>query len=97
MSYRVEYTEKARTELHKLPPEVSKQIILSVNELKDNPFSAVKKLKGTKRHPLYTHRVGEYRVILDILNDRLLILILEMGHRSKIYRSIDLLSFKYLS
>nr|WP_321497981.1 type II toxin-antitoxin system RelE/ParE family toxin [uncultured Methanolobus sp.] len=86
MSYRVEYTEKARKELYKLPPEVSKQIILSVNDLKDNPFAAVKKLKGTKRHPLYTHMVGEYRVILDILNDRLLILILEMGHRSKIYR-----------
>jgi len=69
-----------------LPAEASKQIILSVSELKDDPFASVKKLKGTKRHPLYTHRVGEYRVILDILNDRLLILVLEKVHRSKIYR-----------
>lgn len=86
MSYRVEYTERARKDLHKLPDEISKQIILSLNELKANPFNGIKKLKGTKRHPLYTHRVGEYRVILDIANERLLILVLEAGHRSKIYR-----------
>ena len=86
MTYRIEYTERARKDLHKLPAEVSKQIILSLNVLKGNPFAGIKKLKGTKRHPLYTRRIGEYRVTLDIANERLLILVLEAGHRSKIYR-----------
>jgi mRNA interferase RelE/StbE len=60
----VEYTGKARKDLHKLPPGVSKQIILSVNDFKDNLFVAVKKLKGTKRHPLYIHRVGDIELFL---------------------------------
>jgi mRNA interferase RelE/StbE len=50
------------------------------------PTAHVKKIQGTKRHPLYTHRVGEYRAIMDITEDRLLITMMETGHRSKIYQ-----------
>jgi mRNA interferase RelE/StbE len=47
------------------------------------PNSHFKKIEGTKRHPLYTHRACEYWAILDIKDDRLLIMVLETGHRSK--------------
>ena len=86
MSYRVEYTSKAKKDLKKLPLDTAQNIILSINSIKDNPYSYSKKIKRTKRHPLYTHRVGEYRVILDILDNRLLIMVMETGHRSNIYR-----------
>ena len=86
MSYKVEYTSKAKRDLKKLSLEVAQNIILSVNSIKAEPYSHVKKIKGTKKHPLYTHRVGEYRVILGIEDDRLLILVIEAGHRGKIYR-----------
>ena len=86
MSYKVNYTAKARKDLKNLPPDVAQRIILSINGIRDDPYACVKKIKGTKRHPLYTHRVGEYRVIMDITEDRLLIMVMETGHRSKIYR-----------
>jgi len=86
MSYKVEYTSKAKKDLKKLPVDIAKNIILSINSTKGDPYSFVKKIKGTKRHSLYTHRVGEYRVILDIEDDRLLIMVIEAGHRRKIYR-----------
>ncbi len=86
MSYKVEYTSKARQDLKKLPLDIAQNIILSVNSIKSEPYSYVKKIKGTKNHPLYTHRVGEYRVILDIEDNRLLIIVIEAGHRCKIYR-----------
>jgi mRNA interferase RelE/StbE len=86
MSYTVKYTSKAKRDLKKLPLEVAQNIILSLNGIKSEPYSYVKKIKGTKNNPLYTHRVGEYRVILGIENDRLLILVIEAGHRGKIYR-----------
>jgi mRNA interferase RelE/StbE len=86
MSYRVEYTSKAKRDLKKLPLDSAQNIILSINSIKDEPYSHVKKIKGTKRHSLYTHRVGEYRVILNIQDDRLLIMVIETGHRSQIYR-----------
>ena len=86
MIYKVEYTSKARKDLKKLPLDIAQIIILSINSIKSEPYSHVKKIKGTKNHPLYTHRVGEYRVILDIEDDRLLIIVIEAGHGRKIYR-----------
>lgn len=86
MNYKVEYTSKAKKDLKKLPLDIAQNIILSINSIKDEPYSYVKKIKGTKNHPLYTHRVGEYRAILYIENERLLILVIEAGHRKKIYR-----------
>ncbi|MDF1558494.1 MAG: type II toxin-antitoxin system RelE/ParE family toxin [ANME-2 cluster archaeon] len=86
MSYKVNYTSKGKRDLKKLPLDVAQSIILSINGIKDDPYSYVKKIKGIKKHPLYTHRVGEYRVILDIFDDHLLIIVIETGHRSKIYR-----------
>ena len=86
MSYKVNYTAKARKDLKNLPPDVAQRIILSINGIRDDPYAYVKKIKGTKRHPLYTHRVGEYRAIIDITEDHLLIMVMETGHRSKIYR-----------
>jgi len=86
MNYKVEYTSKARKDLKKLPLDITQSIILSINSIKIDPYSYVKKIKGTKNHPLYTHRVGEHRVILDIEDDRLLIIVIEVGHRRNIYR-----------
>lgn len=86
MRYKVNYTSKAKRDLKKLPLDIAKNIILSINGIKDEPYSYVKKIKGAKRHPLFTHRVGEYRVILDIHDDRLLIIVIETEHRSKIYQ-----------
>ncbi len=86
MSYKVNYTAKARKDLKNLPLDVAQRIILSINGIRDDPYAHVKKIKGTKRHPLYTHSVVEYRAIMDITEDRLLIMVVETGHRSKIYR-----------
>ncbi|MBU3966700.1 MAG: type II toxin-antitoxin system RelE/ParE family toxin [Euryarchaeota archaeon] len=86
MSYKVEYTSKARKDLKKVPLDIAQNIILSINSIKCKPYSYIKKIKGTKNHPLYTYRVSEYRVILDIEGDRLLIIVIEAGHRRKRYR-----------
>jgi mRNA interferase RelE/StbE len=87
MSYTVKYTTKARKDLKNLPLDIAQTIIFSINSIKGEPYSYIKKIKGTKNHPLYTHRVGEYRVIMDIEDDRMLIMVIEAGHRSKIYRN----------
>ncbi|NJD53456.1 MAG: type II toxin-antitoxin system RelE/ParE family toxin [Candidatus Methanoperedens sp.] len=86
MSYRVEYTSKARKDLKKLPLDIAQSIIRSINRIKDDPYPHVKKIKGAQKNPLYTHRIGEYRAILYIGNEHLLVLVIEAGHRKKIYR-----------
>ncbi|HIH43859.1 MAG TPA: type II toxin-antitoxin system RelE/ParE family toxin [Candidatus Methanoperedenaceae archaeon] len=86
MSYKVGYTSRARKDLKRLPLEIAKGIIQSINSIKENPYPHVKKLKETQKNPLYTHRVGDYRAVLCIEKERLLILVIEAGHRKKIYR-----------
>jgi mRNA interferase RelE/StbE len=86
MSYKVEYTSKARKDLKKLPLEIAQSIIKSINSIEDYPYLYVKKIEGTEKNPLYTHCVGEYRAILHIENEHLLILVIEAGHRKNIYR-----------
>ena len=87
MTFSVIYTTRARKDLRRLPPEIAKKCILAISNIRDNPFSFVKKLKGSKQAPLYSLRIGEYRAILSIEDDRLIVFVLEVGHRSRIYRN----------
>jgi mRNA interferase RelE/StbE len=81
--YKVTWTEKAFKQLRKLPRVIAKTIFKKVDELKENPRDAgVKKLVGQLYYRIH---VGDYRVIFDIKDKELVILILEVGHRKNIY------------
>jgi mRNA interferase RelE/StbE len=86
MTFSVIYTTRARKDLRRLPLEVAKKCILTISKIRDDPFSFVKKLKGSKQTPLYSLRISEYRAIMSIQDDRLIVFVLEIGHRSTIYR-----------
>jgi mRNA interferase RelE/StbE len=86
MTFSVIYTSRSRRDLRDLSPDVAKNCIRSISKIKDDPFSFVKKLKGLKRSPLYSLRIGEYRAIMSIQDERLIVFVLEIGHRSTIYR-----------
>ena len=86
MTFSVIYTTRARKGLKRLPLEVARTCIHSISKIKEDPFSSVKKLKGSKQAPLYSLRIGEYRAIMSIQEDRLIVFVLEIGHRSTIYR-----------
>jgi len=86
MTFSVIYTTRARKDLRRLPLEIAQKCILTISKIRDDPFSFVKKLKGSKQAPLYSLRIGEYRAIVSIQEDRLVVLVLEIGHRSNIYR-----------
>jgi len=82
MKYEVRWTENALNSLKKLSRDVSKRIIEKVEEISEDPFRYVKKLKG---FPLYSLRVGVYRAILSIEAKNLVVFVVEVGHRRKIY------------
>ncbi len=86
MTYTVTYTARARRDLKRLPPRAAIWIIQAVAGLRNDPYAQVRKLVGFTRTPVYRLRVGEYRVVLVIEDERLLVLILGAGHRSIIYR-----------
>lgn len=83
MKYEVRWTDVSLKQLQKLAKDVSKRIIEKVESVSENPFMFVKKLTGFN---LYRLRVGDYRVIMSIEKNKMVIFVLEVGHRSVIYR-----------
>jgi mRNA interferase RelE/StbE len=83
--YSIEFLRTAGKELAKLPVEVQQRIAARIDELKTNPYPPdVKALKnGGGRLRI---RVGDYRVIYRLEVDRLVIVIVKVGHRKNIYK-----------
>ncbi len=81
--YKVELTKVAQKQLYKLHSEIQKRIIKSLERIRIRPYSHVKKLVG---NPYFRLRVGDYRIIMDIRDDKLIILVVELGHRKNIYK-----------
>jgi mRNA interferase RelE/StbE len=60
--YSVIYTASVLKDLKKLPSEVTKRLFLAIGDIKEDPYSHVKKLKTASNSPIYSLRVGEYRI-----------------------------------
>ncbi|MBD2357204.1 type II toxin-antitoxin system RelE/ParE family toxin [Tolypothrix sp. FACHB-123] len=85
MIYEVKFTKGARKAFMKLSPELQNRIQTKIENLAIEPRpNGVKKLKGQENS--YRVRVGDYRIIYDIFDDILLVTVVEIGHRSNIYK-----------
>ncbi len=87
MTFHVEFTESARKELKKLDKYTQKIILLWLNKNLhgcENPRIQGKALTAD-RVGQWRYRIGDYRVIAKIEDDRLIILVIALGHRREIY------------
>lgn len=85
MTYRVEIKLSARKALLALPPDMARRMNKAIDALANDPRRpGTRKLAGSDT--LYRLRVGDYRVVYEIHDDRLLILVIKVGHRRDIYR-----------
>ncbi len=83
---KIEYTETARKQLKKLDKTKQKRILDYMDEvaLLENPRSRGKALVENMRG-LWRYRVGDYRVICEIQDAKIIISVLKIGHRKNIY------------
>jgi mRNA interferase RelE/StbE len=89
MAYRVELSESADRKLGKLDAQHRKRILKFLQERVaklDDPRSIGKALHGSRLGEFWKYRVGDYRLIAKIEDDRLLVLVLRIGLRKEIYR-----------
>jgi mRNA interferase RelE/StbE len=87
-TWRIEITRTAEKQIAKLDRSAQKSIQRFLRERllsAENPRQWGKPLRGEKRD-LWRYRVGDYRLICDIQDERVVVLILEVGHRKDIYR-----------
>jgi len=85
MTYGIIFSDGSLKQLKKLEKNVQERIISTLERIKIRPQAHVTKLVGD---PGYRLRVGDYRVILDIDEGNLVILVIKigLGHRKKIYK-----------
>jgi len=88
LAWKIEYTETARNRLRKLDKPVARRIVDYLDERiapLENPRSAGKALTGPMGG-LWRYRVGDYRVICEIQDEVLRVLVIEIGNRRDVYR-----------
>lgn len=84
MPYRIEVRPAAARQLRKLDPQTARRVQGVIALLADDPRPpASRPLTG---RPVWRVRVGDYRVIYTIEDDRLVVVVITIGHRRDVYR-----------
>ncbi len=78
----IDWSDKAIKEFSKIDKTQQQGIIDAVEECAEDPFRFTKRLKGA---PLNSLRVGNYRVIMQLVRRKLLVYAVSAGHRSSVY------------
>ncbi len=84
MSYTVELTPGARRDFRALTPAIQNRVREAISRLAQEPRPAGCR-KLTNRDA-WRIRIGDYRVIYQIQDDKLVVLVVEIGHRRDVYR-----------
>ena len=88
MKYRIEFKRSAAKALKRIHKRDRIRIRDKIDSLSDNlPDRTITKMKGD--NPFHRIRVGDYRIIYEIQDEILLILVLKIAHRKDIYRKLS--------
>ena len=89
MAWQIEFDQSAKKELAKLDRQVARRLIdflkNRVLNLRD-PRSVGQALRGSTLGEFWKYRVGDFRIIASIQDDRMIVLVLRVGNRNDIYR-----------
>jgi len=83
-SYRIEFAKGVRKDFKRIPNNDANRILKKIESLSENPRPPEsKKLTNDDSHRV---RIGNYRVIYDIQDNVLIVLVLKVGNRKDVYR-----------
>jgi mRNA interferase RelE/StbE len=89
MAWKIELSAEADRELSKLDAQHSRRLLKFLHERLaklDDPRSVGEALHGSRLGEFWKYRVGPYRLICKLEDDRLVVLVLRVGDRKEIYR-----------
>ena len=85
-TYSIEFTNDARRALKRLDKPVQRRVIEAIQALADTPRpSGVKALTSSSYLRI---RVGDWRIVYEVHDGRLVIVVITIGHRGSVYRKI---------
>ncbi len=85
-SYKIDFTRSADKELNKIDRQFVARIVEKIGDLEIDPYSNSKKLVAKSGYRL---RVGDYRVIFEVFEDKKVVLISKISHRKNVYKTND--------
>ena len=89
MAWRIEIDSAAERELDKLDPQNARRILTFLHDrvaVLENPRSIGEALHGSKIGDFWKYRVGDYRIISNIEDGALRILVVKIGNSKEVYR-----------
>lgn len=89
MGWRIELSREARRNLAALDPQHARRVLRFLDErvaTLDNPRSIGSALEGARLGHLWRYRVGDFRIIADIQDDVVCVLVVRIGDRREVYR-----------
>ncbi len=81
--WKVIYSDKAQKDLDHIHPDIAKKVILLMDEIALDPYGLLEKMTNS---PFYKFRIGQYRGIVHVINDKLILHVFKIKHRSQIYK-----------
>lgn len=89
LAWKVELDEGAKRDLGKLDKPVAQRIVTFLTKrlaMLDDPRTIGEALKGSRLGGFWKYRVGDYRIICDLQDKRLVVLVVRIGNRREVYR-----------
>lgn len=87
MTYRVELTPGAARSFRKLDPVAQRRVQAAIDLLADNPRPPSAKIMAGQPPGTFRVRTGDYRIVYEVHDDLLVVLVIRIGHRREVYKS----------
>jgi len=86
LMYRILFTKSADKALRGVPREIANRIREQLDLIAQDPYAQHNNVTKLQNRPGYRLRVGDWRVIYELVDDKLIILVLKVGSRGEVYR-----------
>lgn len=85
MAYTIQFTPRALQDFELLDRGIQQRVRRRIDSLAQNPFpQGVKRLHADEAY--YRVRVGDYRIVYQVVGQRLCVVVVKIGHRRDVYR-----------
>lgn len=85
MTYEVIIPPKVKKTLDKLNQNIKERILKSLERIRVRPYDFVERLTNS---PYYKLRTGDYRAIINIQDNQLILYVVRVGHRKNVYNDL---------
>jgi mRNA interferase RelE/StbE len=88
MSYKLKFKETARKKFSKLNPDIAEQVLKKLAKILENPKIPKNKLSGSADLYKVKLRSAGYRLVYQVIDDELIVLVLDVDKRDTIYKNM---------